>query len=181
MSKRILVVDDEAHIVQVLMLKLRNAGFAVSSASDGEEGLEIALKERPDLIITDYQMPYMTGLELCRALAKHETTRNTPVLMLTARGYALDAEDLALVTAGSGHVGAKPMIREVLTKPFSPRAVVDQIQRILNDLGDGSMNGRPQHSETSGDGSGVGTGGQQPQHMNRNRREVGAFVRTEVV
>ena len=129
--KRILIVDDEAHIVQVLMLKLRNAGFGVMSASDGEEGLEVALKERPDLIITDFQMPYMTGLELCRALAEHETTCAIPVVMLTARGYAMDAEDLA-ISSGSSQRGGQPLIREVLTKPFSPRAIVDQIQRILN-------------------------------------------------
>jgi len=120
MSQRILVVDDEAHILQVLSLKLRNAGYEVVTAVDGEEGFELASKQRPDLIITDFQMPYMTGLELCRALAGNPATSNVPVIMLTARGYALDPEDLAIGN-----------IKDVLSKPFSPRAVVEQIQRIV--------------------------------------------------
>ena len=122
MPQRILVIDDESHIVQVLSLKLRNAGYDVLTAVDGEEGLETALrsKPQPDLIITDFHMPYMTGLELCKALAKETSTAGIPVIMLTARGYALDESDL---TMGN--------IKEVLSKPFSPRAVVDLIQRLL--------------------------------------------------
>jgi DNA-binding response OmpR family regulator len=122
----ILVIDDEAHIVQVLSLKLRNAGYRVLTAVDGEEGFELALKHRPGLIITDFQMPYMTGLELCRALAGNEATAGIPVLMLTARGYALDPQDLAIGN-----------IKDVLSKPFSPRALVDQVQGILRP-GDGA-------------------------------------------
>lgn len=124
MSHRILVVDDEAHIVQVLSLKLRNAGHEVITAVDGEEGFELACKQKPDLIITDFQMPYMTGLELCKALAGDPATARIPVLMLTARGYALEPEDLALGN-----------IRNVLSKPFSPRAIAEQIQRILGASG----------------------------------------------
>ncbi|TVQ52507.1 MAG: response regulator [Phycisphaerales bacterium] len=121
MSGRILVVDDEAHIVQVVSLKLRNAGFEVLTAVDGEEGLEIATRELPDLIITDFQMPYMTGLELCHALAKSPETSEIPILMLTARGYALDEEDLA-----------KGNIKDVLSKPFSPRLIVQQVHELLS-------------------------------------------------
>lgn len=120
MPHRVLVVDDEAHILQVLSLKLRNAGYEVITAVDGEEALEYATRQSPDIIITDFQMPYMTGLELCRALAGNPATAAIPVLMLTARGHALDSEDLALGN-----------IRDVLSKPFSPRAVVEQIQRLL--------------------------------------------------
>jgi two-component system, OmpR family, alkaline phosphatase synthesis response regulator PhoP len=127
MTHRILVVDDEAHIVQVLSLKLRNAGYDVMTAVDGEEGLEIATKQKPDLIITDFQMPYMTGLELCKALSGNAATAGIPVLMLTARGYALDPEDLALGN-----------IQNVLSKPFSPRAIVEQIQNILKPDGPAS-------------------------------------------
>lgn len=118
--RRILVVDDEAHIVQVLSLKLRNAGYEVLTAVDGEEGYELASKHHPDLIITDFQMPYMTGLELCKQLAAHAATAAIPVLLLTARGHALEPEDLSIGN-----------IRDVLSKPFSPRAIVEQISRIL--------------------------------------------------
>ncbi len=120
MAGRVLVVDDEAHILHVLSLKLRNTGYEVTTAVDGEEGYELATQEQPDLIITDFQMPYMTGLELCRALASHPPTSHIPVLMLTARGYALDDDDLAIGN-----------IKGILSKPFSPRAVLQQVEDLL--------------------------------------------------
>lgn len=119
-AAKILVVDDEAHIVQVVSLKLRNAGYEVKSAVDGEEAFELARRDLPDLVITDFQMPYMTGLDLCRSLAEHEPTSRIPVLMLTARGYALEDEDLAIGN-----------IRNVIAKPFSPRAVLAEVEKIL--------------------------------------------------
>ena len=122
MAHRILVVDDESHIVQVLSLKLRNAGYDVTTASDGEEAFELACESTPDLVITDFQMPYMTGLELCRALKDNDATSNVPVVMLTARGYALEDDDL--VTGN---------IREVLSKPFSPRAVLKLVESLLSE------------------------------------------------
>ena len=121
-SATILVVDDEAHIVQVVSLKLRNAGYEVLTAVDGEEAFEIARRALPDLIITDFQMPYMTGLELCRSLHEHEPTAKIPVLMLTARGYALEESDLGISN-----------IRSVIAKPFSPRAVLTQVEAILTE------------------------------------------------
>jgi len=119
-AAKILVVDDEAHIVQVVSLKLRNAGYTVLTAVDGEEAYEVARRELPQLVITDFQMPYMTGLDLCRSLRECEATRAIPVLMLTARGYALDEQDLAIGN-----------IRNVIAKPFSPRAVLAQVMEIL--------------------------------------------------
>lgn len=127
MAERILIIDDEAHILQVLSLKLQNSGYEVKTAVDGEEGFEIAREFRPDLVITDFQMPYMTGLDLCKALKGDELTANVPVLMLTARGYALDDEDLAIGN-----------IRDVLSKPFSPRSVVEQVKTILDSNGEQS-------------------------------------------
>lgn len=117
MAYRILVVDDEAHILHVLSLKLRNAGHDVLTSVDGEEAFELACQELPDLIITDFQMPYMTGLELCRALADNGPTAQIPVLILTARGYALDDEDLLIGN-----------IKGVISKPFSPRAVLQLVE-----------------------------------------------------
>ena len=120
MAGRVLVVDDEAHILHVLSLKLRNAGYEVTTAVDGEEGYELATQELPDLVITDFQMPYMTGLELCRALASHPPTSHIPVLMLTARGYALDDDDLAIGN-----------IKGILSKASSPRGVLQQVEDLL--------------------------------------------------
>src|SRR6476659_6762258 len=92
-KKTILVADDETHILNVVSLKLRNAGYRVLTARDGQEALELAQQERPDLIITDYHMPALSGLELCRRLKQDEKTRNIPAIMLTARGYHLEAHD----------------------------------------------------------------------------------------
>lgn len=131
MSARVLVVDDEAHIRQVLSIKLRNAGHEVSTASDGEEAFEAARQEPPDLIITDFQMPYMSGLELCKALVGESATAEIPVLMLTARGYSLDEEDLRIGN-----------IRDVLSKPFSPRAILQRVQEILAGVDDSDQSMR---------------------------------------
>lgn len=119
-AKRILVVDDEAHITHVVALKLRNAGFEVETAADGEEAMDLARERTPDLVITDLQMPYVSGLELCERLRAHGPTAQTPAIMLTARGHALAENDLA-----------RTNIRLVLSKPFSPRHVLDQVNEIL--------------------------------------------------
>ncbi len=133
MAGRILVVDDEAHIVHVLSLKLRKAGYDVITAVDGEDGFEQTCQHMPDLVITDFQMPYMTGLELCRALAANGATAHIPVLILTARGYALDQEDLRIGN-----------IKGVLSKPFSPRAVLQLVKDTLT----AAWGGRPAPGET---------------------------------
>ena len=77
-EKTILVADDESHILNVVSLKLRNAGFRVLTASDGREALDVAGLERPDLLITDYHMPHLSGLELCRRMRQQESTREHP-------------------------------------------------------------------------------------------------------
>ena len=118
----ILVVDDEAHILHVVSLKLRNAGFDVITAADGEEGYELAVEHMPDLVITDYQMPVMTGLELCLHLREHERAADLPAVMLTARGAGLSDDDLA-----------QTRIRHVLTKPFSPREVLTTVQTLIDE------------------------------------------------
>lgn len=123
MTHRILIVDDESHILHVLSLKLGKAGYEVLTAVDGEEGLHMARESKPDLVITDIQMPYMTGLELSRELADDEATADIPVLILTARGYALSSEDLETSN-----------IREVLSKPFSPRLLIELVSSTLGSV-----------------------------------------------
>lgn len=116
----ILVVDDESHILHVVSLKLRNAGYEVITAEDGEEGVAAADEHRPDLIISDYQMPYMTGLELCMTLKQQEATSRIPVVMLTARGFSL-----------AQHYLAQTNIVAVVSKPFSPREVLARVDETL--------------------------------------------------
>src|SRR5438132_1326418 len=79
--KTILVADDESHILHVVSMKLRNAGFRVVTARDGREAFEMALHEKPDLLITDYHMPEMSGLELCQKLKEEASTSNIPAIM----------------------------------------------------------------------------------------------------
>jgi CheY-like chemotaxis protein len=119
-AKKILVADDESHILHVVSLKLRNAGFEVLTAADGQEALELAISERPDLLITDYHMPQLSGLELCRKLKHDPITAKIPAIMLTARGYDLDLKD----TQDSG-------ILRMLSKPFSPRALLTTVNEVL--------------------------------------------------
>jgi two-component system, OmpR family, alkaline phosphatase synthesis response regulator PhoP len=118
--RTILLVDDEPHITHVMALKLRGAGFTVVTARDGEEALELAKEHRPDLVITDLQMPYMSGLELCVRLRRTPETSETPALMLTARGYVLDPFDLQQTN-----------IKQVLPKPFSARDILARAQEVL--------------------------------------------------
>src|SRR3954464_9451510 len=92
-SKTILVADDESHILHVVSLKLRNAGYRVLTARDGQEALELAQQERPDLIITGSPRPARAGLELCRRLKQDPATGSIPAIMLTARGYHLEPSD----------------------------------------------------------------------------------------
>ena len=121
-QRKVLVADDEAYIVHVVSLKLGNAGYDVLAAHDGEEAYELALELRPDLIITDYQMPYMSGLELCKRLQETPETARIPALMLTARGFSLDPDELRQTN-----------IVEVLSKPFSPRKVLARVQELLHE------------------------------------------------
>lgn len=119
-GKSILLADDETHILNVVSLKLRNAGFRVRTANDGQEALDLALQEPPDLLITDYHMPMLSGLELCRRLRQTPATANVPAIMLTARGYQLEELD----TQASG-------IRCMVSKPFSPRHLLLTVNEVL--------------------------------------------------
>jgi CheY-like chemotaxis protein len=119
-ERKVLVADDEIHIVHVVAIKLRNNGFEVISAANGAEAFELACEEKPDIIVTDFQMPVMTGVQLVEKLRRNEATKDIPVIMLTARGFAVEdgqKEDL--------------QISEFLSKPFSPKELLRSIEDIL--------------------------------------------------
>ena len=119
-ERKVLVVDDEIHIVHVVAIKLRNNGFEVISAENGAEAFERACEEKPDIIVTDFQMPVMTGLELVEKLRRNEATKDIPVIMLTARGFAIEDEQKKAL-----------QISEFLSKPFSPKELLRSIEDIL--------------------------------------------------
>ena len=122
LTRKVLVVDDEIHIVHVVAIKLRNNGFEVLTAENGAEAYKIACQEKPDVIVTDFQMPAMTGLELVEALRKNAETAGIPVIMLTARGFAIDNEQKE-----------KLHIADCLSKPFSPKELLRTVEDVLHE------------------------------------------------
>jgi len=119
-GRKILVADDEVPITCVMARKLERAGYTVLVAHDGEEALATARRERPDLVITDLQMPYLNGLDLSIALKQDPGTAQTPVIMLTARGYLLTEEQIRSTN-----------IRHMQSKPFSAREILDRVTQIF--------------------------------------------------
>jgi two-component system alkaline phosphatase synthesis response regulator PhoP len=122
-NKKILVADDEIHIVQVVAMKFRNNGFEVVTAENGTDAYKICCEEKPDLIITDYQMPGMTGIELVEKLRQKPEFAEIPVIILTARGFAIEDDQKD-----------KLGITECLSKPFSPKELLQHVENILANL-----------------------------------------------
>jgi len=119
-EKKVLVVDDEIHIVHVAAIKLRNNGYEVVTATNGAEAFELACAEKPDIIVTDFQMPAMTGVELVEKIRQNEETKDIPVILLTARSFAISEEQQEDL-----------QISGCLSKPFSPRELLENIEDIL--------------------------------------------------
>ena len=105
-----------------MAIKLRNNGFTVITAENGAQAFERACEDKPDIIVTDYQMPVMTGLELIEKLRKNEGTKEIPVIILTARSFAIEQEQKEQL-----------QISECLSKPFSPKELLRNIEDILYD------------------------------------------------
>jgi len=115
-----LIVEDEQPIREVIAFGLKRAGFAVTEAGNGVKAQASIADERPDLILMDWMLPDISGLELTRRLKRDELTREIPVIMLTAR-----AEELDKVT------GLESGADDYLTKPFSPRELKARIDAVL--------------------------------------------------
>jgi len=123
MQDTVLVVEDETDVVDLLRYNLSKAGFDVQIARDGLEGLEMARKGRPDVIILDLMLPGMDGQNVCRALKKDPETESLPILMLTAKGEP--EERVRGLELGAD---------DYVTKPFSPRELVLRVQALLRRL-----------------------------------------------
>ncbi|RKX26585.1 MAG: DNA-binding response regulator [Candidatus Zixiibacteriota bacterium] len=117
---KILIVEDERDIAELIVYNLEREGFQVETAVSGEEGLDKTKKEHPDLVVLDIMLPEMNGLDVCRALRLDQATRSIPIIMLTARN-----EDIDVVTGLE--VGAD----DYITKPFSPRVLIARIRSVL--------------------------------------------------
>jgi diguanylate cyclase (GGDEF)-like protein len=114
---KVLIVDDDTKLRRLLSHLLANAGYQVIEAEDGEEGLSLALQESPQIVVTDWSMPSMSGLELCRTLRRMESGRRTFILMLTAR----EEEERVLDAFNAG-------ADDYVTKPFNPRILLARVQ-----------------------------------------------------
>ena len=122
--KKVLVVDDEEFVRQLIQIKLKFCGIQTIEAENGVEAIEKALAEKPDLILLDIMMPKMNGFETCQRLKSIEETSHIPIVMLTARGDPSAKER-----------GESAGALEYLTKPFSPQKLAERIIEILNRTG----------------------------------------------
>lgn len=120
MAEKILAVEDDQDLLELLSYNLENAGYRVVTAADGLSALNSARDQLPDLIILDLMLPVMDGLEVCRNLKRGEATKNIPVLMLTAKGEEIDRV-----------VGFEIGAEDYVIKPFSVRELLLRIKAIL--------------------------------------------------
>jgi len=132
LGKKILIVDDEKHIVDILKHNLKKEGFTTIEAYDGEKGMEMGLNENPDLILLDIMLPKMDGFAVCRKLRQ---SVNTPIIMLTAREEEVDKV-----------LGLELGADDYITKPFSQRELIARVKANLrrtsvDEIGTGKSEG----------------------------------------
>jgi two-component system phosphate regulon response regulator PhoB len=120
MAERVLVVDDEPDLLELVRFQLEQAGFEVETARDGRAGLEAIRRRRPSLVVLDWMLPDLPGTEVCRQLRADAMLRDLPVLLLTAKAEEIDRV-----------VGFELGADDYVTKPFSPRELVLRVQAIL--------------------------------------------------
>jgi len=122
MAKRILIVDDEVQLVEMVKMRLAAAGYETISAYDGQEGFDKAKKYKPDLIILDLMLPKMDGYKVCGLLKNDARYSKIPIIMFTAR---VQEEDVRL----GKDLGAE----EYVTKPFDPKILLSKIKELLGE------------------------------------------------
>lgn len=120
MTIKVLIADDEPNIVISLEYLMKREGYEVLVARDGQEAIDAILRERPQLVLLDVMMPVKTGFEVCQAVRATDSVKDTPILMLTAKGRETD------VAKGLG-VGATAY----MTKPFSTRDMAQKVRELL--------------------------------------------------
>lgn len=121
-KKRILIVDDEAQMVEMLKMRLEASDYDVIQALDGQAGLEAAKKEKPDLIILDLMLPKIDGFKVCRMLKFDEKYKTIPIIMFTARAQEADKK-----------IGEEVGADAYITKPFEPQILLGKIKELLGE------------------------------------------------
>ncbi len=117
---KVLIIDDEEHIVELIKYNLESNGFETRFAYNGMEGIKIAVAEKPSLIILDLMLPMMDGIEVCKNLRVNEVTWNIPIIMLTAKSEEIDKI-----------IGLELGADDYITKPFSVRELIARIKAVL--------------------------------------------------
>ncbi|MGH6932844.1 MAG: phosphate regulon transcriptional regulator PhoB [Dongiaceae bacterium] len=120
MNPLVLIVEDEAALITLLRYNLEREGFRVVEAHDGEEALLVAREQKPDLVILDWMLPLLSGLEVCRQLRRMPEARGLPIVMLTARGE--EGDKLRGLESGAD---------DYVTKPFSPTELIARLRALL--------------------------------------------------
>jgi two-component system, OmpR family, phosphate regulon response regulator PhoB len=123
-SRRVLIIEDEPDVIDLLARQFRKAQFETEAAKDGNEGIAAARDHKPSLVVLDLMLPKMSGLEVCRVLKTDGATRHIPIIMLTAKAEEIDRI-----------VGLELGADDYVTKPFSPREVVLRVEAILRRTG----------------------------------------------
>ena len=121
-KKRLLLVDDETELVELIKFRLEASGYEVLTAIDGQQALEVARREKPDLVILDVMLPKMDGYKVCGLLKKDSRYAHIPIMMFTAK--AMDA-DIKL--------GREVSADAYLTKPFEPKVLLEKIKELLKE------------------------------------------------
>ena len=119
-KEKILIIEDEKDIVKMLDYNLKKEGFKAFSANNGEDGLDMARKENPDLVLLDLMLPGMDGLDVCKAIKNDAKTTHIPIIILTAK--AQEADKIVGLELGAD---------DYVTKPFSPRELIARIKAVL--------------------------------------------------
>ncbi|MHB8880780.1 MAG: response regulator [Thermodesulfovibrionales bacterium] len=119
MSK-VIVVDDEPFILMMIEDKLKRAALEVITIRESTHALETIRREMPDLVILDWMMPGLSGIDICRAIKQDEALKGIPVFMLTAKGQDSDEQ-----------LGIESGAERYITKPFSPKALLEMVRETL--------------------------------------------------
>jgi CheY-like chemotaxis protein len=120
MGKKILLIEDNPDQITILQLRLESMGYSVISATDSQQGLEIALKDHPDLILLDVIMPKLNGFKACEILKGDPATKHIPIIMVT--GYGIDTIDEKSFAAGAN---------DCIRKPYEPDILLQKIKVLL--------------------------------------------------
>jgi len=120
MSKKLLIADDEPHIVKVLEIRLKKAGYEVRTANDGEQTLERIKEDKPDLVVLDVMMPPPNGFQLCRMLKDDAKYKDIPIILLTAKTSESD-QFWGMESGASAYI----------TKPYSPEDLLGKIRELV--------------------------------------------------